>query len=334
MRDMAGMRRLLEEATLRTDEVAEPHVKAPLLARISSLRQDDDPERAAHEAADAVALADSLEDPYARSFALAEVSQGLASAHPLKAASAARAALRHAKTVVDLHARTIALAEVASAFGAVDRERAKRVLAEAELLAETACSRRRCLHPAVFERMARLDPEEALRKADHIRNPGTRGVVLAHAIPRLAATDPRRAMALVERVPELGEKITTWADLCEALADARPELAIRAAENAEGNAAFSHNAIGQLNTLASVARSVHRIDPGRAKALLAAAEAVFERLEPSHARALAVIELARAQARFDAERGASTARKITYPHCRAQAFVLLAEDMKTMILDI
>lgn len=204
----------------------------------------------------------------------------------------------------------------ASAFGAVDG----------------ACTcRRRCLHAAVFERLAELDPEEALRRADQIPDSTARGIVLAHAIPRVAVADPQRAMELVKRVPELHEKIQTWVDLCAALADSHPERAVLAAENAEGNARFAHQGLVQLSALTSVARSLHRVDPARAGELLAAAEAVFDQLEPSHSRSLTAVELACAQAGFDPERAGSTARQIAHPYPRALAFVLLAEDAKTSL---
>ncbi|WP_034263472.1 hypothetical protein [Actinospica robiniae] len=332
MSDVAGRWQLLDEATRWAAAVGESHFKAPLLARISVLRQDDTPEFAAQEAKGAVALAAGIEDPYARSFVLSEVSKGLAPTDPANAASAARAALRIAKTVVDLRSRTIALAEAAGALGVVDRERARRALAEAELLADSTCScRRRCLPAAVLERVAELDPEEALQKADRIPDPALRGIVLSRAIPRLAASDPQRAVGLVERVPELHEQISTWVGLCAELVDAFPELAVRAAENAAGNARFSHNGLVQLNALASVARSVHRVDSALAGELLTAAETVFGQVEPSHSRSLAAAGLARAQARFDADLASKTARQIVHPHPRAHAFVLLAEDVKTSV---
>ena len=308
-------------------DVPEPHLKAPMLARISALHKDADTELAVREAGEAVALAEGIEDPYVRSFTLAEVSAGLGSADPLGAASAARAALRAAKTVTDLRSRTVALAEAASALGAGDRERAKRVLAEAELLAGSACTcKRRCLLAAVLERTADLDPEDALQKADRLPDLQTRGIVLARAIPRLAAADPQRAMALMGRVPELHEQIKAWVALCAALADVRPDLAVTAAEYAAADAGFSHNGLVQLKALARVTQSVHRADAALAERLLSASEAVFERVEPSYSRSLAAGELARAQARFDAERGEDTARQIVQPYPRTHAFVLLAED--------
>ncbi len=219
------VRRLLDAAGRGMAGVPEAHLRAPVLARISALHKDADAELAVREAGEAVASAEGIEDPYARSFTLAEVSAGLGSADPLGAASAARAALRAAKTVTDLHARTVALAASAGALGAEDRERAKRVLAEAELLADSACTcKRRCLLAAVLERTADLDPEDALQKADRLPDPQMRGIVLARAIARLAAADPQRAMALVGRVPELHEQIEAWVALCAALANVRPEL--------------------------------------------------------------------------------------------------------------
>lgn len=300
-----------------------------MLARISALHRDDDRELSSREAGDAVALAGAIDDPYVRSFTLATVSDGLAVTDPAGAASAARAALRAAKTVADLRSRTIALAEAAKALGAGDLARATHVLAEVELLAESACScRRRCLPAAVLERTAELDPEGALRKADRIPDPHLRGVVLARAIPRLAAADPHRAMGLILQVPELHEQIEAWVAVCDALAEVHPQLAVSAAECAEADAAFSHNKLVQLRALARVAWSVHNADTAYSERLLSAAEAVFEQVEHSHSRSLAAGELARAQARFDVQRGESTARQIVHAHPRAAAFVLLVEALR------
>lgn len=321
--------RLLDEAARAVAEVQESHLRAPLLARISALHKDCGPELAAWEARVAVASAEGIDEPYVRSFTLAEVSTGLAATDPLRASSAARAALRTAKTVVDLHSRTIALAEAASAIGAGDRGRAKRILAEAELLADSACScKRRCLFAAVLERTADLDPEGVLMKVDQIPDLRAKGVVLARIIPPLAGADPQRAMALVRRVPELHEQIQARVALCAALAGTHPELAVSTAEYAAADAAFSHNGLVELNALARVARSVHRADPALAEKLLSAAEAVFERVDPTYSRSLAAGELARAQARVDAERGVRTAQQIVQPHPRAHALVLLAEDFR------
>lgn len=321
--------RMLDEAVRAAVGVPEPHLRAPLLARISVLHEAGNRELAAREAGDALALAEAIDDPYARSFTLADVSGGLAAANLPQAATAARAALRAAKTIAVLSSRTIALAEAAKALGGSDRARAMRVLADAEVLAESACScKRRCLPAAVLERMADLDPEEALRKAEQIPDPPSRGIILARAIPRLAAADPQRAVALVERVPELHEKIEAWTRLCGTLVDVDSELAVFAAECAEANAAFSHTKLVQLEALTHVAWSLSRFDPARATRVLIAAEAVFERTEPSYSRSLAAGELSRAQARFDAERGESTVRQIEQSYARAHAFVLLAEDLK------
>ena len=133
-------------------------------------------------------------------------------------------------------------------------------------------------------------------------------------------------MALVRRVPELHEQIEAWVALCAELADVRPELAVTAAEYAAADAEFSHNGLVQLKALTRVTRSVHRADAALAERLLSASEAVFERVEPSYSRCLATGELARAQARFDAERAEGTARQIVQPYPRTHAFVLLAED--------
>ena len=103
-------------------------------------------------------------------------------------------------------------------------------------------------------------------------------------------------------------------------------LAVTAAEYAAADAGFSHNGLVQLKALARVTRSVHRADTALAERLLSASEAVFERVEPSYSRSLAAGELARAQARFDAERGEDTARRIVQPYPRTHALVLLAED--------
>jgi hypothetical protein len=73
---------MLDEAVRAAVGVPEPHLRAPLLARISALHQDGDSELAAREAGDAPALAEAIDDPYARSFALAKLSEGLATANP------------------------------------------------------------------------------------------------------------------------------------------------------------------------------------------------------------------------------------------------------------
>ena len=321
--------RMTNEAVLAAADVSEPHLRAPLSARISALWKVSDLELAAREAGAALALAEAIDDPYVRSFTLAQVSGDLAAADPPSAATAARAALRAAKTVTDLGSRTVALAEAAKALGASDYARARRVLTEAEHLAGSACScKRRCLPAAVLERTAALDPEDALRKADRIPDPRARGVILARVIPRLAAVDPQRAVALVEQVPELHEKIEAWSKLCGALVAIHPALAVFAAECAEANARFSHYELVQLKALAQVAWSLHRADSVRAMRLLSAAETVFEQTDPSYSRSLTAGELARAQARFDVERGESTARQIVQPHPRAHAFMLLAEDLR------
>jgi hypothetical protein len=135
-------------------------------------------------------------------------------------------------------------------------------------------------------------------------------------------------VALVEQVPELHENIEAWAKLCGALVDVHPVLALFTAECAEANAGFSHNKLVQLKALAHVAWSLRRLDPARAMRVLIAAEAVFEQTEPSYSRSFAAGELARAQARFDAERGESTVRQTEQAHSRAHAFVLLAEDLR------
>ncbi|HEV2638578.1 MAG TPA: hypothetical protein VGX23_25755 [Actinocrinis sp.] len=101
-----------------------------------------------------------------------------------------------------------------------------------------------------------------------------------------------------------------------------------AAEHAEANAGFSHDKLVQLRALAQVAWSVHSADVACSERILSAAEAVFEQTEPSHSRALAAGELARAQARFDPHRAESTARQIVHAHPRALAFDPLAEDFR------
>jgi hypothetical protein len=321
--------RLLTQAGRAAAAIVEPHLRAPMLARIAAVRRTGNPRPAAREAARAMGLAQEIGDPYVRSFTLAKVSEGLAAVHPRGAVRAAQAALRAAKVVADAHSRTVALAEAADALGMFDRPRAERVLAEAEQLADETCScTRRCLLAAVLERVADLDPDEAVRKADQIPDLRARGVVLARAIVRLAAADPQRAVALVGRVPELHQQIDAWVGLCGALAGVDPRLALFAAECAEADAGFSFSEFVQLNALARVARFVHRADPARAERLLATSEAVFEEMEHTYIRALAAAELARAQAVFDAERGERTARAIVQPQPRAHAFVLLAADAR------
>lgn len=321
--------RLLTQAARAAAAIAEPHLRAPMLARIAALHEAHDPGLATGETAEAVDLAEAIGDPYVRSFTLAKVSDGLAAVDPPGAARTARAAVRAAKVIADAYSRTIALAEAADALGAFDRGRAERVLAEAERLGEETCScKRRCLLAAVLERTADLNPEDAVRKADRIPDPRAKGVILARAIPRLAAADPQRAVKLVRRVPELQQQIEAWAALCGALAGVDARLAVFAAECAEADAGLSHNQLVHLNALTRVVRSIHRTDPARAERLLAKSEAVFDGVEPSHSRSLEAAELARAQAVFDAERGERTAREIVQPHPRAHAFVLLAADAR------
>lgn len=326
---VALLRQQLEETEGAVGEIAEPHLRAPLLARIAALYQDDDPELTARRADDALAQAEALENPYVRAFTLAEVSRALTTTDLARAGQAARSALRAAKVVPDMYSRTIALAEAAAALGTTDPERAERVLADAGQLADSACTcPRRCLLTAVLERMAVLDPDEAVQNVNLIPVPAAQGLILARAIPHLAAADPRQAVALVSHVPELHEQIKAWVGVCGALAEVDAGLAVHAAECAEADARFSHYPLVQLSAFTSLARSVHRIDPARARRLLAAAEAVFEQVEPSHSRSVEAAGLARAQARFDAERGMRTARQIVHPHPRALAFVLLAEDSR------
>lgn len=321
---------LLDEAGLAVTKVVQPHLRAPMVARLSALRTGVAPEVAADESADAIAVATAIDDLYVRSFTLAKVSAGLAVADAPAALRAARAAWRAAKAIPDMHSKTIALAEAGGALSAVDRTRADRALAEAESLADAACScRRRCLLAAVLERVASQNPEDALAKADLIPDPQLRGRVLARAIPRLAAVDPRRAVALMEHVPDLHEQIEGWVSLCDVFSSTDSELAVFAAECAEADAGFSHNKLVRLMTLARVARSVHRADPVRARVILTAAETAFADVEHSHQRSVAAAELARAQAVSDLDAGLRTARQIVHVDVHADALLRLAEDLKS-----
>ena len=190
--------------------------KASALSRVAEALAATDPDRAARLFADAERIANSITDK-SEGIGAATASRGRWQPPTRTAPNASPTPSPTS------HSKASALSRIAEALAATDPDRAARLLADAERIANSItdeCSKASALS-GVAEALAATDPDRAERIANSITDEYWKASALSDVAEALAATDPDRAARLLADAERIANSITDESSKASALSRRR-----------------------------------------------------------------------------------------------------------------
>ena len=208
-----------------------------------------------------------------------------------------------------------------------DRERATRILADAERITQTITDEQGKIEAlaGVAGMLAATDPDRAERIAQSITSGSWKAHALAGVARTIAATAPERAERIAQSITGESERAHALAGVAGTVAATDPDRAERIAQSITGDPWKAH-------ALAGVAGTVAATDPDRAARLSTDAERIARSITSKRWKAYALADVARTLAATDPDRAARIladaeriARSITSEHSKVVALVKIAE---------
>jgi Caspase domain len=210
-------------------------------------------------------------------------------------------ALRATHSVTEESFQAPALAAVADALAVADPDRAGRLAADAERVAQSIpdVHQRESALAAVLGSLAASDPDRAERAAQSVTGPSPRARALAAVGEALAASEADRATRLIADAERVADSVPDAKGKATALAAVARALAVTDSNHAERVARSIGDTTLTATVLTGLARAVAATDPDRAARLVADAERIAQSISGASFRAPALAAVARALATAD-----------------------------------